>query len=100
MNREYDITNNYEESIAKKVNIIVHACMSQMLTNIKAQQRIDDYGSFNDIMNLTLTISRQSEIIYVELIVTIPVGVVVGVVVGVLDGCDVGGGLGQPIEYK
>jgi hypothetical protein len=96
MNREYDITNNYEESIAKKVNIIEHACMPHLLTNIKAQQRIDDCGSFNDIMNLTLTISRQSEIICVELRVTIPVGVVVGV----LDGCDVGGGLGQPIEYK
>jgi hypothetical protein len=52
MNREYDNINNYEESIAKNVNIIVHACMSQLLTNIKAQYRIDDYGSFNDIMNL------------------------------------------------
>jgi hypothetical protein len=100
MNKEHNNINNYEESIAKKVNIIVHACMPQLLTNIKAQQRIDDYGSFNDIMNLALTTNRQSEIICVELRVTIPVGVVVGVVVGVLDGCDVGGGLGQPIEYK
>jgi hypothetical protein len=60
MNREYDYINDYEESIAKKVNIIVHDCMPQLLTNIKAQQRIDDYGSFNDIMNLT--IRRQSKI--------------------------------------
>jgi hypothetical protein len=98
MNREYDIINNHEESIAKKVNVIVHDCMPQWLTNIKAQQRIDDYGSFNDIMNLT--ISRQSKIICVELRLNIPVGVVVDDVIGVVDGCDVGGGLGQPIEYK
>jgi hypothetical protein len=64
MNRQYDYINNYEESIAKKVNIIVHACMPQLLTNIKAQQRIDDYGSFNDIMNLT--VSRQSKITRVD----------------------------------
>jgi hypothetical protein len=56
--------------------------MPQLLTNIKAQQWIDDYGSFNDVMNLT--ISRQSKIIYVELRVNIPVGCVVA----------------QPIEYK
>jgi phosphate uptake regulator len=56
INREYDNINNYEESIAKKVNIIVHACMPQ--------QRIDDYGSFNDIMNLT--ISTQCKIICVD----------------------------------
>jgi hypothetical protein len=72
--------------------------MPHLLTNIKAQQRIDDYGSFNDIMNLT--ISRQSKIIYVELRVKIPVGCVVGKWVGVAVGCGVGGGLGQPIEYK
>jgi hypothetical protein len=53
MNREYDIINNYEELIAEKVNIIVHACMPQLLTNIKAQQRIDDYGGYNDIMNFS-----------------------------------------------
>jgi hypothetical protein len=52
MNREYDYITNYEESIAKKVNIIAHACVPQMLTNIKAQHRINDYGSFNDIMSL------------------------------------------------
>jgi hypothetical protein len=72
--------------------------MTQLLTNVKAQQRIDDYGSFNNIMNLT--ISTHYKIMCVELRVNIPVGVVVGVVVGVADGCDVGGGLGQPIEYK
>jgi hypothetical protein len=72
--------------------------MPHLLTNIKAQQRIDDYGSFNDVMNLT--ISRQSMIIYVELRVKIPVGCVVGQWVGVVVGCDVGGGLGQPIENK
>jgi hypothetical protein len=79
MNREYYDINNYSESIAKKVRIIVHACMPQLLTNIKAQQRIDEYGRSNDIMNLTLTISRQSEIMSIELRVNIPVGVVVGV---------------------
>jgi hypothetical protein len=61
LNREYYYNiNNYEESIAKKVYVIVHACMPQLLTNIKAHQQIDDYGSFNDIMNLT--ISRLSKI--------------------------------------
>jgi hypothetical protein len=53
MNREYDNINNYEESIAKKLNIIAHDCMPHLLTNIKAQQRIDDYGSFNDIINFS-----------------------------------------------
>jgi hypothetical protein len=66
MNRQYDNINNYEESIAKKVNIIVHACMPQLLTNIKTHQRNIDYGSFNDIMNLTVTISKKSKIISVE----------------------------------
>jgi hypothetical protein len=75
--------------------------MPQLLTDIKAQQQIDDYGSFNDIMNLTLTISRQSKIMSIELRVKIAVGVVVGVVVEVADGCDIGGGLvAQPIEYN
>jgi hypothetical protein len=73
LNTEYYNINNYEESLAKKVNIIVHACMPQWLTNIKAQQRIDDYGRFNDIMNLTLTINRQSKIMSIELRVNIPV---------------------------
>jgi hypothetical protein len=101
MNREYYNINNYEELIAKRVNTIIHACMPQLLTNIKAQQRIDDYDdSFNEIMNLILTISRQSKIMSIEVRVNIPVGVVVGVVVRVADGCDVGGGLWQPIEYK
>jgi hypothetical protein len=71
-----------------------HSCLQIS----QAQQRIDDYGSFDDIM--TLTIRRQSKIISVELRVNIPVGVVVGVVVGIEDGTAVGGGLGQPIEYK
>jgi hypothetical protein len=69
-------------------------------TDIKAQYRIDDYGSFNDIINLTLTISRQSKILSIELRVKIAVGVVVGVVVGVADGCDVGCVVAQPIEYN
>jgi hypothetical protein len=53
--------------------------MPQLLTNIKAQQQIDDYGTFkqqiddygtfNDIMNLT--ISRQSKILSIELRVNI-----------------------------
>jgi hypothetical protein len=34
MKKEYYNINNYEESIAKKVNVIVHVCMLQMLTNI------------------------------------------------------------------
>jgi hypothetical protein len=81
MNREYyNNINNYEVSIAKKVYVIVHACMPQLLTNIKAQQQIDDYGSFNDIMNLT--ISRQSKMMRKELRVKIPIGFVVGSVVG------------------
>jgi hypothetical protein len=48
MTREHYDINNYEESIAKKVNIIVYACMPQLLAHIIAQQRIDDYGSFNN----------------------------------------------------
>ena len=60
-----------------------------MLTKIKAQQRIDDYGSFNDVTNLI--ISRQSKIMSIELIVNIPVGCVVGVE----DGTAVGG---QPFK--
>jgi hypothetical protein len=64
-------TNNYEESVAKKVDIILHACTTQFLTHIIAQQQIDDYGSFNDIMHLTLTISRQSKIMSIELRVNI-----------------------------
>jgi hypothetical protein len=88
MNRQYDYINNYEESLAKKVNIIVHDCMPQLLTNIKTQQRIDDYGSFNDIMSLT--ISRHSEMIGIELRVNIPVGVAVGLVVGNSVGTAVG----------
>jgi hypothetical protein len=75
---QYCNINNYEESLAKKVNIIVHACMPQLLTNIKAQQRFDDYGSFNDVMNVTLTRSRQSKIMSIELRLNIPVGAFVG----------------------
>jgi hypothetical protein len=59
MNREYCNIDNYSESIAKKMIIIVYACTTQLLTNIKAQQQIDDFGNFNDIMSLKLTISRQ-----------------------------------------
>jgi hypothetical protein len=64
MNGECHNINNPLKSIAKKVNVIVHACMPQLLTNIIAQQQIDDYGSFIDIMNLT--VSRQSRMMNVE----------------------------------
>jgi hypothetical protein len=37
MDREYYNIDNYEESTAKKVNTKSHACVPQMLTNIKAQ---------------------------------------------------------------
>jgi hypothetical protein len=67
--------------------------MPLLLTNIKAHQRIDDYGSFNDIMNVTM--SRHSKIISVELRMNIPVGVVVAV----KDGTAVEG-VGQRTEYK
>jgi hypothetical protein len=60
--------------------------MPQLLTNIKAHQQIDGYGSFNDIMNLT--ISRQSKIMSIELSVKIPVGFVD---LGAFDGLRVGG---------
>jgi hypothetical protein len=80
--------------------------MPQLFINIKAQQRIDDYGSLNDIMNLTLTISRQSKMTSIKSRVNIPVGVVVADVVGqadvvlkVEDGTAVGG-VGQCTEYK
>ena len=54
--------------------------MPQLLTNIKAQQQIDGYGSFNAITNTT--ISRQSKMMIYELRVQIPLGFVVGGVVG------------------
>jgi hypothetical protein len=64
-------------------------------------------------MNLILTISRQSEIMSIELRLNIPVGAVVGVEhVGAIVGVEHVGavvgvghvgavvGVGQPIEYK
>jgi hypothetical protein len=41
--------------------------MPQLLTHIIAQQRINDYGSFNDTINLTLIISRQPKMMSIEL---------------------------------
>jgi hypothetical protein len=63
--------------------------MPQLLTNIKAQQQIDYYGSFNDIINWT--ISRQPKIICVGMRAKISAeGCDNSCVVGCDEGCIVG----------
>ena len=45
MNRgNYFNIDSYEVSIVREVSIILHACTPQWLTNIKAQQHIEEYG--------------------------------------------------------